>query len=69
MNDPYLATFPQLEPGPSRRWRAHWKAGAVQGAPAMGLARLRSRLRSDRGAATAEYAITTLAVVVLIRHN
>ncbi|MEV8254512.1 DUF4244 domain-containing protein [Rhodoglobus sp. NPDC076762] len=55
MNDPHLINFPALEPGRAQRSRLN---------AATSLSRsLRVRLRSERGAATAEYAITTLAAV------
>jgi len=55
MNDSNLISFPALEHGRIRCSRRH--AAAV-------LSReLHSRLNSERGAATAEYAITTLAAV------
>jgi len=55
MNDPHLIAFPALEPGRSRRSRHSARATLSR--------RLRVRLHSERGAATAEYAITTLAAV------
>lgn len=66
MNDPYLARFPALEPGRGSRRRLFEQRAQPQ--RALGLrARNRGRasvlLRSERGAATAEYAITTLAAV------
>ncbi|WP_231595512.1 DUF4244 domain-containing protein [Salinibacterium sp. SWN1162] len=55
MNDPHLIHFPALEPGRAQRSR-------LSGVTALSR-RLQGRLRSERGAATAEYAITTLAAV------
>jgi len=63
MYDPHLASFSALEPGrTSRTQPPKWCA-----APAIvrfnANRTLRERLRSEHGAATAEYAITTLAAV------
>ncbi|MEH6781164.1 MAG: DUF4244 domain-containing protein [Rhodoglobus sp.] len=62
MNDPYLVPLPTLTPGRVRRHHFLGNKG-----PAMRARQARSfvraRLRSERGAATAEYAITTLAAV------
>lgn len=62
MNDPDLIPFPALELGQQRSLsrRDCWRMSPVL---SYSLARVRSRLRSERGAATAEYAITTLAAV------
>ncbi|MGV8877008.1 MAG: DUF4244 domain-containing protein [Rhodoglobus sp.] len=63
MNDPHLIAFPTLQPGRRRRGSATLTAAApLLKRVTMG-ARLSARLRSERGAATAEYAITTLAAV------
>ncbi|QYH37033.1 DUF4244 domain-containing protein [Salinibacterium sp. M195] len=62
MNDQHLISFPALEPGQQRRL----SLGRSRRLPSVAFsvrARLRSRIRSERGAATAEYAITTLAAV------
>ncbi|WP_341953914.1 DUF4244 domain-containing protein [Salinibacterium sp. TMP30] len=64
MNDPHLVQFAAPEPGrASQKWllrRPNLLAPAHSGAA---FAILRARLRPARGAATAEYAITTLAAV------
>ncbi|MGV8911510.1 MAG: DUF4244 domain-containing protein [Rhodoglobus sp.] len=62
MNDPHLIPFPTLEPGKPRRSNIVGSRRLPLGASSS-LGRVRSRLRSERGAATAEYAITTLAAV------
>lgn len=62
MNDPHLVPLPTLEPGRARRHRFGGDAGMSLRARQF-RARVRTRLRSERGAATAEYAITTLAAV------
>lgn len=63
MNDPYLAQFASLEPGRAYRPRLlRDRALPILGSAAA-FASLPVRLRSERGAATAEYAITTLAAV------
>jgi len=55
MNDPHLINLPALEPG---------RVSRSPFGPATTLShQLRVRLGSERGAATAEYAITTLAAV------
>ncbi|WP_231600912.1 DUF4244 domain-containing protein [Salinibacterium sp. SWN248] len=61
MNDPHLVPLPILEPGRARCLR-FGDAGMSLRARQL-RARVRTRLRSERGAATAEYAITTLAAV------
>lgn len=63
MNDPHLAQLPVLEPGLAQRRHALWKADVLRMGSALSLTGMRARLRSERGAATAEYAITTLAAV------
>ncbi|TQO19399.1 uncharacterized protein DUF4244 [Rhodoglobus vestalii] len=64
MNDRYLAQFPNLEPGQiSRRLMAAHLAQPGPQTRRSTIEVLRTRLRSERGAATAEYAITTLAAV------
>jgi len=55
MNDPHLINFSALEPGRVRRPRLNGVTSLSRS--------LRVRLHSERGAATAEYAITTLATV------
>jgi Flp pilus assembly pilin Flp len=63
MNDPHLARFPVLEPGRLKQSCAAGQSIARRRAfppPHIGL---RARLRAEHGAATAEYAITTLAAV------
>ncbi|WP_231600035.1 MULTISPECIES: DUF4244 domain-containing protein [unclassified Salinibacterium] len=62
MNDPHLVPLPALEPRCSRRHRFGGDLGLSLRARRMGSI-VRTRLRSERGAATAEYAITTLAAV------
>ncbi|MBH0110831.1 DUF4244 domain-containing protein [Salinibacterium sp. NG22] len=62
MNDPHLVPLPTLEPGRARRLRFGGDAEISLRARQF-RARVRTRLRSERGAATAEYAITTLAAV------
>jgi len=66
MNDPHLIPFPNLEPGQQRRLSLLSSRRMPPVVP-YSLAHVRSRLRSERGAATAEYAITTLATVVVIQ--
>lgn len=63
MNDPHLTHFSQLEPGQVRS-----SLRVLTGLPrrprhASALRRLHSGMQVERGAATAEYAITTLAAV------
>ncbi|MEL0627515.1 DUF4244 domain-containing protein [Salinibacterium amurskyense] len=53
MNDPHLISFPTLELGRDQRSRLNGVTSLSRSL----------RLRSERGAATAEYAITTLAAV------
>ncbi|MBH0130999.1 DUF4244 domain-containing protein [Salinibacterium sp. NK8237] len=61
MNDPHLVPLPTLEPGRARRLRFGVAGMSLRARQFR--ARVRTRLRSERGAATAEYAITTLAAV------
>jgi Flp pilus assembly pilin Flp len=65
MNNPYLAQFASLEPGRAYRPRLlrDLALPMLGSAAAAAFASLPVRLRSERGAATAEYAITTLAAV------
>ncbi len=63
MNDPHLARFPVLEPGRLKRYLAAGQSIARRRAFPPHDIGLRARLRSEHGAATAEYAITTLAAV------
>jgi Flp pilus assembly pilin Flp len=63
MNDPHLAQFSALEPGRAYRPRLLSTTALPTLGSAAAFASLRARLRSERGAATAEYAITTLAAV------
>lgn len=64
MNDPYLVQLPALVPGRiSRRSVAAHVAPPQFTTHRTAIQLLRARLRSERGAATAEYAITTLAAV------
>jgi Flp pilus assembly pilin Flp len=63
MNDPHLARFPVLEPGRSYRSRLFHELSPSNRTQTRNCTSLRARLRSERGAATAEYAITTLAAV------
>ena len=63
MNDPHLARFSVLEPGRLKQSRAVGRSIARRPTfPPLNLG-LRARLRAEHGAATAEYAITTLAAV------
>jgi len=63
VNDPHLARFPILEPGRLRRSRVAGQAIARRRDFPPRRAVLRALLRAEHGAATAEYAITTLAAV------
>jgi hypothetical protein len=63
MNDPDLVTFPVLEPGRAARPQVLGRPTAPILTQSGTATVLRARLRSDCGAATAEYAITTLAAV------
>jgi Flp pilus assembly pilin Flp len=64
MNNRYLAQFPALVPGQiSRRPMAVHLVQLELLTRRSTIEVLRTRLRSERGAATAEYAITTLAAV------
>ncbi|EAR24154.1 hypothetical protein A20C1_11939 [marine actinobacterium PHSC20C1] len=63
MNDPHLVPFPDLEPGRCARARLTVRPAVLTPPHPGTITVLRARLSSDRGAATAEYAITTLAAV------
>lgn len=63
MNDPHLVQFPDLEPGRAFRARVMGRLSLPTPSCPSAITILRARLRSERGAATAEYAITTLAAV------
>lgn len=63
MNDPHLASFSALEPGRTSRTQLPKWCAAPAIARTNANRTLRGRLRSECGAATAEYAITTLAAV------
>lgn len=62
MNNPHIARFPKLEPGRALNLARLPKISTTLHAASC-VSRLRARLRVERGAATAEYAITTLAAV------